>query len=246
MGAASRLKQLLRRVGIEARRYGVQTSADAQLGRILAHLGVDLVVDVGAHEGEYALGLRALGYTAGVVSFEPQRVAHARLLRNSCGDASWIAAPRMALGDTEGMVSLHISGHSLSSSILRMLPLHEEALPASRCTGVEQVPIARLDHVLVPHLASARTVMLKIDTQGYEDRVIDGAIGVLERVAAIQIELSLVPLYEGQVLFDQMRTLLKQHGFQLFALFPGYVDERTGQTLQVDGLFIRSGVSSYA
>jgi hypothetical protein len=28
-------------------------------------------------------------------------------------------------------------------------------------------------------------------------------------------------------------------GFVLFAIFPGYVHERTGQTLQIEGFFVR-------
>lgn len=236
---ADTVKRALRQFGVEVRRYGVQTSSDAQLYRILTHLGVDLVVDVGAHEGQYALGLRSLNYVGRIVSFEPLSAAHARLVENSAGDPGWEVAPRMALGEVDGAVNLHVSGHSLSSSVLKMMPLHAEAVPGSETVGLERVPIARLDSVLLPYLRDARIVLLKIDTQGYENFVLRGATGVLAHVAAIQTELSLVPLYAGQLLFDDMRNRLNQLGFGLFALFPGHVHERTGQTLQVDGLFVR-------
>jgi len=239
MRLASIIKQALRRAGIEARRYGVQTSPDAQLGRILDHFGIDLVFDVGAHEGQYAKGLRMLGYRGRIVSFEPQTAVYARLLEASRNDPVWEVAPRIAIGDQDGELAIHISAHSLSSSILEMLPLHEEAAPGSGIVGTELVPVKHLDQVAAPYFHDAQHVLLKIDTQGYEQHVLKGAKGILEEIVLIQTELSFAPLYAGQPLFDEMRQTLLSLGFRLYALFPGYVHEKTGETLQVDGLFVR-------
>ena len=96
-----------------------------------------------------------------------------------------------------------------------------------------------LDSVAFSYVRQASSVLLKIDAQGYEDRVLAGAHNVLDRIRSIQIELSLVPLYEGQVLFDEIRRRLGSLGYELSAMFPVYVDEMTGQTLQIDGLFVR-------
>ena len=145
----------------------------------------------------------------------------------------------MALGDTEGEITIHVAGNSLSSSILDMLPEHVHAAPGSAYVGSEIVALKRLDSVAGEYLADARRALLKIDTQGYEDRVLTGAQGMLQSVVAIQTELSLVPLYAGQPLFDEMRSRIEAMGFVLFAVFPGYVHEQTGQTLQIDGFFIR-------
>lgn len=243
MPLSTAIKQVLRRVGIEARRYGVQTSSDAQLGQILKHLGVDLVLDVGAHEGQYGLRLRALGYRGRIVSFEPLYRPYVRLVEASRRDPRWEVAPRTALGETDGVVTVRVSAHSLSSSILEMLPLHEDAVPGSGIIGSESTPLARLDGIALPYILGAKVIFLKIDTQGYEDRVLAGAREILERVAAIQIELSLVPLYAGQPLWDAMRNMLENMGFELFALFPGHAHASTGRTLQVDGLFVRCSPS---
>ena len=93
-------------------------------------------------------------------------------------------------------------------------------------------------------MTGAKSVLLKIDTQGYEDRVLIGAAGVLDKLTALQVELSLVPLYAGQPLFDEMRKKIEMMGFVLFAIFPGYVHERTGQTLQIDGFFVRRDMAT--
>lgn len=237
---ADRIRSLLRRVGIEAYRYSIHTSAGAQRQRLLQHLAIDLVLDVGANCGQYATDLRAHGYQGRIVSFEPLAAAHARLAAAARSDSNWRAAPRMALGDSHGEARVHVSANSLSSSILDMLPEHERAAPGSAYVGSESAPLRRLDQVAREYLAHAGRVLLKIDTQGYEDRVLAGAAGVLDGITAIQAELSLVPLYAGQPLLDEMRRRLAVLGFELFAIFPGYAHEQTGQTLQIDGFFVRA------
>jgi FkbM family methyltransferase len=233
------IKQLARAAGYELRRYTVQSSPDAQLARLLANFVVDLVLDVGANEGQYVHKLRAIGYRGRVVSFEPLSSAYASLEAAARSDSLWEVAPRMALGAVETEVSLNISGHSLSSSIHQMLPEHERAAPGSAVVGTEMVTLARLDRIARTYLKDARSVLLKIDTQGYEDRVLAGAAGIMDRITAIQAELSFVPLYAEQPLFDEMRGKIEAMGFDLFAIFPGYVHEVTGRTLQVDGFFLR-------
>jgi len=82
--------------------------------------------------------------------------------------------------------------------------------------------------------------MLKIDTQGYERRVLDGAERSLESVVLLQLEMSLVPLYEGETLFHEMCPLLHQKGFRMVSIEPGMKDEKTGHLFQVDGIFQRA------
>jgi len=233
------IRKLLRRAGFEVYRASIQTSSGAQLARIIERTGIDLVLDVGGNTGQYATALRERGYRGRIVSFEPLSSAHARLVASAQGDDGRQVAPRMALGDSEGEVSIRIAGNSLSSSVLDMLPEHERAAPGSAFVGSETVPLRRLDRVAPAYLEGAKAVLLKIDTQGYEDRVLAGAAGIIDRITAIQTELSLVPLYAKQLLFDEMRAKIEAMGFELFAIFPGYVHEVTGRTLQVDGLFLR-------
>ena len=81
--------------------------------------------------------------------------------------------------------------------------------------------------------------MLKIDTQGYELHVLKGASGLLHRVVAMQLELSLVPLYEGAPTFSEMLSYMQSIGFEIFNIVPVFKDNRTGRVLQVDGYFVR-------
>lgn len=80
---------------------------------------------------------------------------------------------------------------------------------------------------------------MKIDTQGFEWQVLDGARTTLPKFQRVLLELSLVPLYEGQHLWQEMIGRLEQEGFTLWALQPGFIDPINGRTMQVDGIFYR-------
>lgn len=233
------VRRTANRVGIDIHRHRPETSEPGRLAAMLADHAVDLVVDVGANTGQFAQALRAGGYGGQILSFEPLSTAHARLLRTSRLDAHWDIAPRIAVGDHEGEIEIHISGNSVSSSVLGMLDSHASAASDSAYIGSERVRVSRLDILARDHLAQSTVPFLKIDTQGYEDRVLDGAVGMLAQVAGLQLELSFVPLYEDQKMFDALLERIRALGFSIWAIWPGFHDPRTGRMLQVDAVFFR-------
>ena len=233
------IKQMLKVAGIEARRFHPGSSPLARQMTAFHHFNIDVVFDIGANEGQFARELRAGGYSRTIVSFEPLSSAHARLLQASATDKAWHVQPRCAVGDRVGEIELNISGNSVSSSVLPMLSAHRDAAPQSSYQGRESTPLVTLDSVASPYLHGAQAPFLKIDTQGYEWQVLDGARDILPRVSGIQIELSLVPLYDGQRLWRDCIERLEADGFQLWSLSPEFVDPATGRTLQWDGLFFR-------
>ena len=239
----SAAKKWLRHAGLDVSRYVRFAAYDERLFAVLQRLHVNLLIDVGANTGQYAQRLRALGYRGRIVSFEPLAAAHARLTAEARGDPTWNIAPRLALGERDGEIELKVSANSVSSSTLAMLPSHLAAAPESAPCGVERVPLAKLDDALAPFLRGDETALLKIDVQGAEDRVLAGADRTLRCVAAVQAELSLLPLYEGQTLIYGMIELLRQRGYELADMQPAFVDPRTGRLLQVDGLFARVSLS---
>ena len=80
---------------------------------------------------------------------------------------------------------------------------------------------------------------MKIDTQGYEWQVLDGAYKTLSNAKGIICELSLLPLYEGQQLWRQIIERLEEEGFVLWALHKAFSDKNNGRTLQLDAVFLR-------
>lgn len=233
------LQRVVRSAGFDLRRHRPEASPEGRLASMLSGHAVDLVFDVGANTGQFAHSLRQSGYLGRMVSFEPLSTAHARLLQASRGDARWDIAPRAAIGDREGEIDIHVSDNSVSSSVLGMLDSHASAAPGSAYVKSERVRLSRLDTMARAYLVDDTVSFLKIDTQGYEDRVLDGAACLLGQVSGLQLELSFVPLYEDQKLFDALLERLRALGFSIWAVWPGFHDPRSGRMLQVDAVFFR-------
>jgi FkbM family methyltransferase len=239
MGVEGRIRRVANRFGIDIHRHRPEVSKQGRLSTMLASHGIDLVLDVGANIGQFAQSLREAGYRGRLVSFEPLSIAHAQLLRVSRRDTEWEIAPRAAIGDREGEIDIHIAGNSVSSSALGMLDSHTKAAPDSIYVGSERVRLSRLDTLAHDYVHPKAIPFLKIDAQGYEDRVLDGATELLSRIRGLQLELSFVPLYAGQQLFDALSEPLRSLGFSIWAIWPGFCDPRSGRMLQVDAIFFR-------
>ena len=204
----------------------------------MRHYRITTVLDVGANEGQYARELRLAGYSGRILSFEPMSEAFARLAEATRKDPNWDAV-HIGLGRMDGEADINVSANSISSSLLPMLPAHENAAVNASVVAVECVPIRRLDGIIGDLIAMAERLYLKIDVQGYELEVLEGATGVLDQIVGLQIELSLVPLYEGGPQFDDVVRWAHLHGFELMGIEPGFADPASGRLLQCDGIFYR-------
>jgi FkbM family methyltransferase len=237
------LRSVVEATGHQIRKTDVYSSQKLRRRLLFSLLKIDLVIDVGANTGQFAQHCRDAGYQGEIISFEPATLAHARLLTAAAADPLWTVAERVAVGEVDGEVELNIAANSLSSSILPMLNSHLAADPASRYLHKEKVPLRRLDSLLpslLPHAINpARRILLKLDVQGYESQVLTGATQTLDLVLALQLEMSLLPLYEGETLMPQMIAELATKGFELWDLEPNFRDPATGRLLEMDGVFTR-------
>lgn len=241
MSAKSAIRHIFQKMGLDIDRYvPPPPPPPTLLDTLLRKFGIDMVFDVGANQGQFASEIRRGGYTGNIVSFEPLSEAHGKLTLACAGDAKWDAYPRCALGDHEGEAEINIAGNSWSSSILPMLESHRRAAPESEYKGKEIVQVKTLDVVAGQYLKDACFPFLKIDTQGFEWHVLDGARETLPHIKGILVELSLVPLYEGQHLWREVIDRLENEGFVLWAFQPEFFDPLDGRTLQVNGIFFRN------
>lgn len=202
-----------------------------------AELGVKTVLDVGANFGQFAQDLRKHRYRGQIVSFEPLSAVHAALEKSAAGDAGWRIAPRMALGNARGTAAINIAKNLASSSLLAV---HDRSVMASLGTayaGCEQVDVYRLDDVV--DAACEGPLALKLDTQGYELQVLEGATHTLQRTAVVLSEMSLTPLYENGATFSDVYAFLERSGFRCISLIQGFADHGRHELLQVDGVFVR-------
>lgn len=210
-----------------------------RVAALLGHLGATTVLDVGANIGQYASALRASGYRGAIVSCEPLSDAFAHLERRATRDSNWDVR-RTAVGSEIGTAEINVSANSFSSSLLEMTDAHTSAAPGSEPVAAETVPLTTVAELARELDLDPDRTLLKIDTQGYEAPVLDGAGPLVGKLAAISLELSFVPLYAGQQLFDDLVVRLRDGGYVLYAIEGGFGDKRTGRMLQCDGLFVRA------
>lgn len=238
MRVEDRVHLALRRFGVDVIRYPGRGTAIGRRLRLLRHFGITVVLDVGANDGGYARELRRAGYQGQIVSFEPLPDAFAALSALAANDERWQVL-NVALGEARRPATLHVAANSVSSSMLRVLPRHLSAAPDSRYVRDVDVELRPLDDVFTDLVDVGDRPFLKIDAQGYEGRILDGAASVLPRVHGVQLELSTVPLYGDAPTLCELVGRLESAGFALMGVEPGFSDPGNGRMLQLDGLFFR-------
>jgi FkbM family methyltransferase len=234
------IKKMLRRSGFELSRFSVEQSENARFISMLSTHNVNLIFDVGANAGQFGVLLRKIGFDGKIISFEPLSDAREILLNISKNDPLWQIALQTAIGEENGKIEIQIAINSYSSSVLDMLDTHVNAAPDSKYIGKEKVALRTLDSIAPDYMDSDSIAFIKIDTQGYETQVMNGAKKLMSQIVGLQVEISLVPLYKGQCLFDEMLKKLKNDGFELWSISTVFSDPNTGQLLQVDATFFRT------
>jgi FkbM family methyltransferase len=230
-------KRLFHSVGLE---IGLLSSGGrARFIQLLKALDINCVLDVGANNGKYAMQLRSMGYMHRIVSFEPLNDEFQQLTKFAQRDGNWDCF-NFALGDEVGQLELNVSGNSYSSSFLQILDRHTTADPRSVYVRTQTAEIKTLDSIFEDICSNDDRILLKIDTQGFEKHVIDGASKSLCKINLLQLESSIQKLYEGEMLVEDMISYVKKRNFSLVSIEPGFCDASTGELLQADLIFKRN------
>jgi FkbM family methyltransferase len=209
---------------------------------ILEHFGISQVLDVGAHEGHSARGLFENGFTGSVISFEPV-TAHFTILEEAAdrGRAmGWNWATRnFALGDACGTAEINIAGNGQSSSLVGMLEEHVRLNPGSSYIGEETVQIRTLDSLADELLGTKQRTLLQLDVQGFERQVLCGASLSLPDLAAVQLEVSLRPVYQGDLSTVDAFSMMEREGMVPVYMQPAWKDPVSCIFYQMDALWVR-------
>jgi FkbM family methyltransferase len=206
----------------------------ARTAKLLKQLDINVLLDVGANRGTYAKHLRSAGFKGHIFSFEPTPSDCAKIEAIARHDEKWLAL-NYALGAENGRKQFNlamIGGHTVLSSFLPI----KHNIP----TKPIDVEIRRLDDALPALIAeiSNPRVFLKMDTQGFDEKVIEGAETVLPLVQGLQSEISVTPLYDEMIRYTSSLENYHRLGFQLVDLF---VVNRTedGAVLEYDCIMKR-------
>lgn len=220
------------------RKADVWFSYDAQLTSILENHEIDLVIDVGANEGQFARQIRSF-YLGEILSFEPVSSTFEKLAAAASFDSNW-HVHQLALGSQDSTQTINVSNNTVFSSLLKpndycALRFGSESLKMKE----EVVTVRRLDElldVIVPHIENKR-IFLKLDTQGYDLEVFKGLGSKLKYVMALQSEVSLIPIYEFMPHWTESIVIFEKAGFGVVGMFP--INRDSGRVIEYDCLLTR-------
>lgn len=235
---SSHLKAFAHRVlsamGVSAVRY--HQTYEANRAATLRRRSIDLVIDVGANVGQYAMGLRQNGYAGRILSIEPLPDAFNRLERAMHRDPLW-SGLNAAAGVESSRATLNVSADSVCSSLLEPSQTLLDAIPTARVVSTVQVNVLRLRDVLLPDYTK---LLLKLDVQGFEREALAGAGSLLDRVDVLELELALQPSYESGYTLESALPELVKLGFSVTSIGRGASDSSTGQLIDLDVLLERA------
>ena len=152
-------------------REGVHPEIYRRMNRPWLHdAGIRTVLDIGANTGQFTCTMHALLPETTIYAFEPQADTF-ETLKENVSNSPELHAIHTAVGDEIGETVFHKNTFAQSSSVLPMTDLHKVAFPWATESTEVRVPITTLDAIqdvleLVP------AVLIKIDVQGFEDRVL--------------------------------------------------------------------------
>jgi len=232
------LRAVLRRFGGRRKR-----ALDPYLAtRGLVDSAAPVIFDVGANVGATAQRYRALYPRAAIHCFEPYPPSFEALSEALSAD-SLVSLHRLALSSARGSGVLNVNRNAETNSLL------PSDAHAARYWGKGlletqskvEVALQTLDEFCEEH-SVARIDVLKLDVQGAEYSVLEGADALLtaRRIGMIYAEVIIAPTYVGQRRLVDYLSLLSAKGYELFDLYNP--TRRDGRLIQSDIIFVSAEV----
>lgn len=197
------------------------------------------IIDVGASKGNFSLQFHKIFPKAQIYAFEPL-AGCSELIKKKLEGVTDFKLFEFALSDFKGRSNFFRSSYSGASSLIKMASLQKELFPVTVGEFLEEIQVDTMDNVL-GGIQLNEPILIKLDVQGTEDKVIKGGKLVFSKAKAVITETSFCQLYEGQPLFNDICHFLEDLGFQYAGIW-GEGDFRSpidGQPLQQDSIFIK-------
>jgi FkbM family methyltransferase len=208
---------------------------------VLNKLSINCVLDVGANRGQYGTLLRKIGYRGWILSFEPVRDSYEVLKAVAAERERWRVFP-YALGATNERREINVAEETVFSSFLTPREESQIRFPTNRLERKEEVNVRRLDSILETCLMdiSSPRLYLKLDTQGFDLAVIEGAQSILPRILALQTEVALRRIYHGMHSFSESIDRFQAAGFEVIDFITVNRDLEQLCAVEMDCIMARS------
>ena len=210
------------------------------LRQLLQLNAIDVLLDIGANSGQFALDARHIGYKGKIISFEPLTAHHERLKMLASQDSQWIVYS-YALGSESSEMNLNVYKDDSFSSF------HSINEEAKQLFGVmvqldhtEVVQVHTLDSIAEElGLSSDRRIFLKTDTQGHDADVLRGAAKTLNNICGVLTEATVSSLYDGSSTLEELSSILFPIGFVHGGMFPISYRPESLALIEIDCFFVR-------
>ncbi len=180
---------------------------------------IDTVIDVGANAGQFGASLRNLGFSGEIHSFEPVNEVYDALLAATKNDSRWTAY-NVALGAAPGKDIINVCRGSVFSSILSANN-YGKTWELMEVAHQQEIIISTIDEFIAQlPAAKSKRLFLKMDTQGYDLKVFEGAKKSYDHIRGLMTELSLIPLYEGMPNYLEALSIYNEQGFSVSGIYP--------------------------
>lgn len=229
---SSVLKTLRRHAGIDL----VRARKNPSVIDFIENRRINIVLDVGANTGQFGRSLRNRGYTSQIISFEPVKEAFEELKSVAHGDDLWTIF-NLALGASSGVMMINVSKNSQFSSFNHLTATGRRFDANAEFKGSESVIVKTLDEA-APTTDSSSNILLKVDTQGFERPVLEGAKETLKNVSGVLLELPIIKFYKDNWSFHEAVAYMEKAGFVLAQVHPVNIfDNARDSATEFDCLF---------
>jgi len=237
-----------RAIGLAANPYSLYVRSQGGIADLYNRLNapwfyqleIDTLLDIGGNIGLFSKTVRVLLPNAQIYAFEPLPSCYKEMNINMGGEDNKYQGFNCGLGEKNEDLIIEQSNYAPSSSFLQMGEKHKEHFPHTSQSKQLTVPVKRLDDI-TKNLDLGSNLMIKVDVQGFEDKVLSGGLETFSKAKLLIIELSYQELYKDQPLFDKIYQPLITLGFQFHGTMAQMPDPKTGELLDADCIFIKTG-----
>ena len=214
------INHFLNKYGYECIRNKKSPSIKSHLSNLIDQYLIDIVIDVGANQGQFGSLLRQIGYQGEILSYEPSKKSFEILSKVSSEDERWKIYP-LGLGDKKTSEKINIFESSDFNSLLQPSDMGKTTFKNKlKKLNTESINIETLNRILAPHALKGRRIFLKMDTQGYDLNVFKGASKYYSHIACLLTEISLQQIYQKMPDYHENLAFYEKKGFAVSGLYP--------------------------
>ena len=197
-----------------------------QLLQNLVKASEPIIFDIGAHRGESVSFLKRIFPSASIYSFEPDPDSYKELSSLNVDRVTYF---NLAISDSDGTASFFRNKISHTNSLLKVNLNSKDSIGIAKATEENDIQYfdgfneeVKVNTVRLDSFISSNPIdhidLLKIDVQGAECQILNGAIQTLYKTRVIILEISFFDYYENQTTFMDIEQIISPLGFKLFSI----------------------------